>query len=160
MVCREATKRAISANIAGCAKPRVLKDWSNQVPFTALFTRRYKGPLYRDSRVVESLKKGTRQLGFSFISPRNIKLKRKSQRHCNGDARYIKEVIEMVRKSQSILEYIIVLSAIIVAVIAAAKGPVTTAVEKMFTDSTGMMESKTGSFAAGVGTSAAMQSAH
>jgi len=66
----------------------------------------------------------------------------------------------MVRKSQSILEYIIVLSAIIVAVIAMAKGPVTDAVNKMFTDATGMMESKTGSFAATAGTSAAMQNAH
>ena len=65
----------------------------------------------------------------------------------------------MVRKSQSMLEYIIVLSAIIVAVIAAAKGPITDAVNKMFTDSTSMMESKTGSFAAGAGTSAAMQNA-
>lgn len=66
----------------------------------------------------------------------------------------------MVRKAQSILEYIIVLSAIIVAVIAMAQGPVTDAVNKMFTDSTGMMESKTGSFAAQAGTSAAMQNSH
>ena len=54
----------------------------------------------------------------------------------------------MVRKSQSMLEYIIVLSAIIVAVIVAAQGPVQTAVSKMFSDSTTMMDSKTGSFAA------------
>ena len=66
----------------------------------------------------------------------------------------------MVRKAQSILEYIIVLSAIIVAVIAAANGPVKNAVAKMFDDSTGMMESKSGSFAAGAGTSAAMQESH
>ena len=65
----------------------------------------------------------------------------------------------MVREAQSILEYIIVLSAIIVAVLAMAKGPVTDAVNKMFTDSTSMMQSKTGSFAAQAGTSSAMQNA-
>jgi Flp pilus assembly pilin Flp len=66
----------------------------------------------------------------------------------------------MVRKSQSILEYIIVLSAIIVAVIAASTGPVKEAVEKMFDDSTTLMEERTGSFAANAGTSAAMQNSN
>ena len=50
------------------------------------------------------------------------------------------------RKAQSILEYIIVLSAIIVAVIAAAKGVVTKSVEKMFGDSAGVIETQSDNF--------------
>ncbi|MBN3040563.1 MAG: hypothetical protein JW867_05505 [Candidatus Omnitrophica bacterium] len=63
----------------------------------------------------------------------------------------------MVRKAQSILEYIIVLSAIIAAVILAARGPVTNAVNKMFDDSTTLMEERTTSFVTNAGTSAAMR---
>ncbi len=66
----------------------------------------------------------------------------------------------MVRKAQSILEYIIVLSAIIVAVIAAAKGPITNAVNKMFDDSTTLMQERTSSFASQAGTSDAMRNSH
>ncbi|MDD5070474.1 MAG: hypothetical protein PHV17_07065 [Candidatus Omnitrophica bacterium] len=50
------------------------------------------------------------------------------------------------RKAQSILEYIIVLSAIIVAVIAAAKGVVTNSVNKMFSDSAGVIETQSTNF--------------
>jgi Flp pilus assembly pilin Flp len=50
------------------------------------------------------------------------------------------------RKAQSILEYIIVLSAIVAAVIAMAKGPVTNAVNKMFTDSGQVIEKSTSTF--------------
>lgn len=54
----------------------------------------------------------------------------------------------MMRKSQaqSILEYVIVLSAIVAAVIAMAKGPVTTAVNKMFKDSAGVISDTSESF--------------
>ena len=58
----------------------------------------------------------------------------------------------MKRKSQSILEYLIVLSAIIVAVIALAKGPVTNAVNKMFNDSSQLIEEKSGDFLQKAGT--------
>ena len=56
------------------------------------------------------------------------------------------------RKAQSILEYLIVLSAIIVAVLALAKGPVTNAVNKMFNDSSQLIEEKSGDFLQKAGT--------
>jgi len=52
----------------------------------------------------------------------------------------------MVKKAQSILEYVIVLSAIVAAVIAMARGPVTQAVNKMFTDSSNVIQQKSGIF--------------
>lgn len=52
----------------------------------------------------------------------------------------------MVKKAQSILEYVIVLSAIVAAVIAMARGPVTQAVNKMFNDSSKMIQDKSGVF--------------
>lgn len=53
-----------------------------------------------------------------------------------------------MKKAQSILEYIIILAAIVGTVIWAAgkNGPVRGAVEQMFTDSTDLMENKTGEF--------------
>ncbi|MFH1771297.1 MAG: hypothetical protein ABH872_00600 [Candidatus Omnitrophota bacterium] len=51
-----------------------------------------------------------------------------------------------VKKAQSILEYIIVLSAIIVAVIAAANGPIRNAINQMFTDSSEVMTTQTATF--------------
>jgi len=50
------------------------------------------------------------------------------------------------RKAQSILEYIIVLSAIIVAVIAAANGPIKEAVSNMFQDSSDLISDKSSDF--------------
>jgi hypothetical protein len=50
------------------------------------------------------------------------------------------------KAAQSILEYIIVLSAIVAAVIAMARGPVTNAVNKMFTDSSGVIEQSSTTF--------------
>ena len=50
------------------------------------------------------------------------------------------------RKAQSILEYIIVLSAIIVAVIAAANGPIKEAVGNMFNDSSQLISDKSSDF--------------
>ena len=55
------------------------------------------------------------------------------------------------KKAQSILEYVIVLSAIIVAVIAAAKGPITNAVNQMFADSESTIVRETGQFQQRVG---------
>jgi len=53
-----------------------------------------------------------------------------------------------VSKAQSILEYIIVLSAITLAVLAASNegGPIRKAVDKMFTDSGDLIEAKTDLF--------------
>lgn len=50
----------------------------------------------------------------------------------------------MLKKSQSILEYIIVVSAIVVAVLAAAENLIKPAVNKMFTDSSNIIETSTG----------------
>jgi Flp pilus assembly pilin Flp len=50
------------------------------------------------------------------------------------------------RKAQSILEYVIVLTAVVAAFILAARGPVTNAVNQMFTDSTNTMTRETGEF--------------
>ena len=50
------------------------------------------------------------------------------------------------RKAQSILEYVIVLSAIIAAVIAAANGPIKKAVTDMFQDSSDLISDKTQDF--------------
>ena len=55
------------------------------------------------------------------------------------------------RKAQSILEYIIVLSAIIVAVIAAANGPIKNAVTKMYGDSSTVIENNASGFLSKVG---------
>ncbi|MDD5194834.1 MAG: hypothetical protein PHQ96_04050 [Candidatus Omnitrophica bacterium] len=55
------------------------------------------------------------------------------------------------RKAQSILEYIIILSAITAAVIAAAGSVVTPAVSKMFNDSSDVITNKTGMFRNQVG---------
>lgn len=58
----------------------------------------------------------------------------------------------MVRKSgQSILEYVIVLSAIVAAVIAAARGPVTDAVKKMFDEASGTITDASTNFRSIVG---------
>lgn len=57
----------------------------------------------------------------------------------------------MIKKAQSILEYVIVLSAIVAAVIAAANGPVKTAVSKMFSDSSETMSTATDNFKTNVG---------
>ena len=51
------------------------------------------------------------------------------------------------RKAQSILEYILVLSAVVVAVIAASQGVVTNAVNQMFTDSSNVITGRTSTFA-------------
>lgn len=54
-----------------------------------------------------------------------------------------------MKKAQSILEYIIILAAVVGTVIWAAgskDGPVRGAVKQMFTDSTDLMENKTGDF--------------
>ena len=52
------------------------------------------------------------------------------------------------KKAQSILEYIIVLSAIVLAVIAASKegGPIRGAVDQMFSDSSQLITDKTSDF--------------
>ncbi|MCF7907280.1 MAG: hypothetical protein K9L86_00165 [Candidatus Omnitrophica bacterium] len=52
------------------------------------------------------------------------------------------------KKAQSILEYIIVLSAIVLAVIAASKegGPIQGAVEQMFNDSSQLIKDKSSDF--------------
>jgi hypothetical protein len=50
------------------------------------------------------------------------------------------------RKAQSILEYVIVLSAIVAAVIAMARGPVTNAVNKMFQDASNVISETSGTF--------------
>lgn len=52
------------------------------------------------------------------------------------------------KRAQSILEYIIVLSAIVLAVIAAAKegGPIRGAVDQMFNDSSQLITDKTSDF--------------
>ncbi|MBU1113481.1 MAG: hypothetical protein KKH93_06395 [Candidatus Omnitrophica bacterium] len=57
------------------------------------------------------------------------------------------------KRAQSILEYIIVLSAIIVAVIAATKkdGPLSKAVEQMFNDSSQVITDQSSDFLARVG---------
>ena len=55
------------------------------------------------------------------------------------------------RKAQSILEYVIVLSAIVAAVIAAARGPITKAVENMFGDASSTITEKSSQFHANVG---------
>ncbi|MDD5584314.1 MAG: hypothetical protein PHV55_04595 [Candidatus Omnitrophica bacterium] len=57
------------------------------------------------------------------------------------------------RRAQSILEYIIILSAITAAVIAAASSLVTPAVTTMFNDSTDVITNKTGVFRANMGSS-------
>ena len=58
------------------------------------------------------------------------------------------------RSAQSILEYIIVLSAITVAVLAASNegGPIRRAVDNMFNDSANVIETKTSLFLNKVGT--------
>jgi len=55
------------------------------------------------------------------------------------------------RDAQSILEYVIVLTAIVAAFIAAAQGPITNAVNKMFADSSKVITDQTGNFSASVG---------
>jgi hypothetical protein len=50
------------------------------------------------------------------------------------------------RKAQSILEYIIILSAIVAAVLYGAKQYLTPAVQQMFSDSAGVIQSKSGQF--------------
>lgn len=55
------------------------------------------------------------------------------------------------RKAQSILEYVIVLSAIVAAVIIAARGPVTDAVNKMFDEASGTIEDASMNFRENVG---------
>lgn len=65
------------------------------------------------------------------------------------------EVNTMVkRRAQSILEYVIVLSAIVVAVIAAAApdGPIRRAVDNMFADSAKLIEDRTTDFLSGAAT--------
>ncbi|MFA5008576.1 MAG: hypothetical protein WC546_05085 [Candidatus Omnitrophota bacterium] len=58
----------------------------------------------------------------------------------------------MTRKNaQSILEYVIVLSAIVAAVIAAAKGPITDAVNKMFSEASGTITDSSTNFRSNVG---------
>lgn len=56
--------------------------------------------------------------------------------------------MRMRKRSQSILEYIIVLSAIVLAVIAASQegGPIRGAVDKMFTDSSQLIKDKSSDF--------------
>ncbi|MFA5272195.1 MAG: hypothetical protein WC412_07680 [Candidatus Omnitrophota bacterium] len=59
------------------------------------------------------------------------------------------------RKAQSILEYVIVLSAIVAAVIAAARGPITNAVNNMFNDASTTITEKSSQFHSNVGTTTA-----
>ncbi len=61
------------------------------------------------------------------------------------------------RKAQSILEYVIVLSAIVAAVIAAARGPITNAVNNMFNDASSTISEKSSLFHSSVGASATNQ---
>jgi len=50
----------------------------------------------------------------------------------------------MLKKSQSILEYVVVVTAIVVAVIAASENLVKPAINKMFTDATSLVQDRTG----------------
>lgn len=61
-----------------------------------------------------------------------------------------------IRKAQSILEYVIVLTAIIVAVIALAQGPITRAVNTMFNDSADLIEQKSADFLSAAGQNSAV----
>lgn len=55
------------------------------------------------------------------------------------------------RKAQSILEYVIVLSAIVAAVIIAARGPITNAVNNMFNDASNSITEKSANFHTNIG---------
>ncbi len=60
------------------------------------------------------------------------------------------------KKAQSILEYVIILGAVVLAVIAATSGPnapIKQAVEKMFSDSANLIEDKTDDFLTRAGSS-------
>jgi phage-related minor tail protein len=54
----------------------------------------------------------------------------------------------MIKKAQSILEYVIVLSAIVTAVIAAAKpgGPIRQAIDNMFSDASNVISERCSAF--------------
>ena len=64
----------------------------------------------------------------------------------------VKEVAEMrIRRAQSILEYTLILAAIVAGIIFAARTMVRPAVEQSFTDATDSMTRMTGSLRASVG---------